>query len=291
MTDHTSSIDDILLNQTPLSTQTPDAPEIESDTPATEIENQYDLIDNNPPKVDKEPVKVEKEQASEDDYGNQETKENEAIRERLARQARKHEAEVAALHARYNAEQQQQVQKATRDFEYDENSEGDWQQQLESFVKKTVQNMGAETRQQQERQREIQAQAEFEVRFNQDAERFGDFEDTMAELKATLSPPMVYATRAMKNPAAFLYAAAKKNPAELERIASMQDPYAQVAAIGALEVSLRKQGSQTKAPKPIGRGHEDGNIPKAREAREESIEEKMHAFEAQKRKRMAIGKR
>lgn len=287
----TSNIDELLLNQQREAVSQAPVSELEPEVSEPTIDYELEHNEPEPVRTAPEPKQEPEPSASEDDYGNKETIENEAIRERLARQARKHEAEMAALHAQYSAQQQKQVQQATKDFQYDEDSEGDWQQQLEQFVKKTVHNMGEETRLQQERQREAQAQAEFEARFNQDAERFGDFEQTMNGLDATLSPPMVYATRAMKNPAAFLYAAAKRNPQELARIAGMSDPYAQIAAIGALEVSLRKSGGQTKAPKPIGRAPEDGNIPKPKAPREETIEDKMLAFEAQKRKRMNLGRR
>jgi hypothetical protein len=61
----------------------------------------------------------------------------------------------------------------------------------------------------------------------------------------------------MDNPAAFLYAAAKRNPQELERISKIRDPFAQAREMGNLESSMRRNKPTTKAPRPLGRTPED----------------------------------
>ncbi len=223
-----------------------------------------------------------------DEYGNKPEPDNEIIRERLSRQARKHEAEMATLRAQLNVQQAQQVQEAAQGFEYNPDASGDWQQQLASFVKQTVNNMTTEREQEQHRVREAHVQMEFESKFRDDVQRFPDFEQAITDVGAAISDPMVYATRSMKNPAAFLYAAAKRAPVELQRIAKIQDPYAQIAAIGALEVTLRQTKPATKAPKPIGRSADDGTMPQKVE-KGESIEDLIAASEQRIRtKRSAL---
>lgn len=240
--------------------------------------------------TESEPVVAEKTTTeTADEYGNEPEQENEVIRERLARQARKHEAELAALKSQLTRQQSQQVQQAADKFEYNPDESGDWQQQLASFVKQTVQNMGTEQQRAEQQQREMQAQMDFETKFRDDVQRFPDFEQAIMGLGAEISDPMVHATRSMTNPAAFLYAAAKRAPAELQRISKLQDPYAQIAAIGALEANLRQTKPATKAPRPIGKGSEDGTMPHKTQPKGETIEDLIKASEAKiKAKRVAL---
>ena len=96
---------------------------------------------------------------------------------------------------------------------------------------------------------------------------------------------MTVATRSLKDPAAFIYAAAKRNPEELARIANLSDPYAQMVEIGRLEERMRKNKSTTSAPKPLGRATDDGLVRhKKAEPKEPSIEQMIAQSEA---KRMA----
>ena len=63
---------------------------------------------------------------------------------------------------------------------------------------------------------------------------------------------MVIATRGMQDPAAFIYAAAKTQAPELERISRIQDPISQVVELGRLEERMRKsRASVSQAPRPI----------------------------------------
>lgn len=196
-----------------------------------------------------------------DEYGNEQEPENEAIRERLARQARKHQAEIDALRAQL-AQQgaSPNVQQAAKDFEYDPNEEGNWQQQLASFVKQTVNSMTREQQESQTRAQEQAVQQQFESKFRDGMNRFDDFREVMTSLPFEISNPMTLATRSMDNPAAFLYAAAKRHPQELERISKIRDPYGQMMEIGKLEERMRKNKTSTKAPRPLERTKEDATV-------------------------------
>jgi hypothetical protein len=274
-----SSIDELLMGGGGNSQQ-PDTPEYQDEPePIEEMEHDDpdygddpdpepedddssdDLTDDDEP--DEPAPKPKKKEAELDEYGNE--KENEVIRDRLARQARKHEAEINALRSQL-AQQgaSQDVQQAAKDFEYDPSAKGDWQQQLASFVKQTVQSMTRDQQETEKRQVEQQAQAEFETKFRDGMNNFGDFADVITALPFEITNPMTLATRGMDNPAAFLYAAAKRNPGELERISKIRDPYAQMTEMGKLEERMRRNKPTTKAPRPLGRAPEDAttNAPK-----------------------------
>ncbi len=276
----TTSIDDLLSGiKTSQHPETPenqyiDEPEIE-EVEQEEYE-EAEPLDNNEPDEDHEaePEEKPKKLRETDEYGNEQEPENEAIRERLARQARKHQAEIDSLRAQLSQQgASQQVQQAAKDFEYDPEASGDWQHQLANFVKQTVNSMSREKEEVQSRQQEATIQAEFEGKFRNGMNKFDDFVEVMDSLPFQISNPMTLATRAMSDPAAFLYAAAKRNPQELERISRLRDPYAQMTEMGKLEERMRKNKPTTKAPRPLGRTNEDSSMPVPKKNREPSIED------------------
>ena len=295
----TTSIDDLLMGgKSPAHPQTPEhdyqevPDEIEEleveepekdEEPEPEEEHPKDL-DGAPEDEEKPETKHKKEY---DDYGNEKEPENEAIRDRLARQARKHQAEIDALRAQIAQQNvSQPVQQAVQDFEYDPEARGDWQQQLAAFVKQTVASMGAEQEEKQVRARETQAQQEFESKFREGVTKFHDFADVINELPFQISNPMTLATRGMSDPAAFLYAAAKRNPGELERISKLRDPYAQMTEMGRLEERMRKNKPTTTAPRPLSRSTDDGGMPIPKKNKETSIEDLIAKSEQKKMARM-----
>lgn len=293
----TSSIDDLLMggssNQHPMPTEEKSQYEPE---PIEEIESEVSADDDQDEDVpqddhtneqgppDDEDEKPQPDHKKEfDDYGNEKEPENEAIRERLARQARKHQAEIDALRAQL-AQQgaTQPMQQAVKDFEYDPESSGDWQQQLASFVKQTVNSMTRDQQDLQARNEELRNQQEFESKFREGMGRFNDFVDVMDDLSFEISNPMTLATRAMSDPAAFLYAAAKRNPQELERISKLRDPYAQMTEMGKLEERMRKNKPSTKAPRPLERTQENAAIPSYKKKTDPTIEELIAKADAKK---------
>lgn len=296
MATETSSIDDVLAGShlppqpQPKEEIIDSSPEDVSDyeSPASEeqeekkafsYERDPNIKDEKAEESEPEPLAVET-----DDYGNEKPKQesktyteeevneriNRAVRERLARLK---EAPVPPA-------VQQDVKK---DFEYDPAAEGNWQQQLESFVEQTVSKMTQKQQQQVQQQREQQAQQEFEAKFHQGMGKFHDFVQVVGQQPIT--DAMTVATRAMKDPAAFLYAASKRHSQELQRIANMPDQYAQMVEIGKLEERMRKNKSISKAPRPLSQTRED-SIVEQRSAKEPTIEEMMAAADAKRLAKM-----
>jgi hypothetical protein len=161
------------------------------------------------------------------------------IRDRLSR----------GQHAQQQAPQQQAEQPKVQDFQYDENSSQSWEQQLEQFMDGWASKREQKLQQQQWQQAEQQKQAQFESKFSNGMSKYSDFRDVVGS--QPIDDAMMIATRDMKDPAAFLYAAAKNHAAELQRIAQLQDPYTKIAEIGRLDERMKKQREmKSNAPKP-----------------------------------------
>lgn len=280
MATEVSSIDDLLMSGK--TQQQPAAPEHqyepEESKPSQEINgpetletpdelgyHEYEGADESKPRQeDTKPKETQNEEQPEDDelddYGNHKAKPktytedevneriNKAIRDRLSRMERNNQP---------NTQQAQQAKDAG--FEYNPDSSQDWQQQLEQFVEQTVTKMSSKKEQQAQAQREEQAQAEFELKFHNGMSKFQDFRDVVGSQPVT--DAMTIATRAMKDPAAFLYAASKRHPQELQRISQIPDQYAQMVEVGKLEERMRKSKTSTKAPRPVSKTREDAGMP------------------------------
>ncbi|MGH7249855.1 MAG: hypothetical protein ACREGC_02675 [Minisyncoccia bacterium] len=285
-TNRTASIPPTSESLSDVPRETPEAPESEilSEEIAAPLEasDDYGLDEPSEEKPITEPPKED----LKDDYGNDipkpklfsEDEVNErinlAVRERLARLERNQPV---------TQQQAQQTQQAAQGFEYNADSQESWQQQLETFVESTVSRMGQRQQQQATQQREQQAQAEFETKFQQGMSKFADYVDTVQSQPIT--DHMVLAARSMKDPAAFFYAAAKRAPQELQRIANIRDPYAQIAEIGKLEERMKQSKPTTKAPKPVSKTQADSQVRTSTDKRQPSIEELIAKDQA---KRLAL---
>jgi hypothetical protein len=93
---------------------------------------------------------------------------------------------------------------------------------------------------------------------------------------------MTLALRGMNDPAAFIYAASKREPQEIERISKLRDPYARMVEMGKLEERMRRNKPITKAPKPLGRTQEDLGIPQSKKSKEPTIEDLIAKADAKK---------
>lgn len=297
-----SSIDDLLLGGgTPPKTEKPETPENEYLDGPDEPE---ELEPDDEPEPEDDDTHGEPEELGEpeddddepetfkeyDDYGNEKPKPrmyteeehkeilNKAIRERFERFQRNNpEAAV-------QQPTPQQIQQQTKGFEYNPDSEQSLPQQLESFIEQTVTKMTSKRDEQARAQKEAEIHAEFEEKLVSGMQRFGDFRDVVGQYEIT--NPMTLATRAMADPAAFLYAAAKRHPQELERIAKLRDPYAQMTEMGKLEERMRRNKPTTKAPRPLGRTQDDGGMPAPKKKREETIEDMIAKADAKKLNRI-----
>lgn len=295
MEPNTTSIDDVLA--------TSHLPNEPKEVPVDSNEQPTDIVDTVQPELEENPQEVESNikesveptresvESDVDDYGNEKPKQesktftedevneriNKAVRERLARL----KENQPAVNQQPTQQQAQQAQDAG--FEYNPDSTQDWQQQLKQFIRQTNEEVQRETYQQQQMQIEQAAQAEFEDKFHNGMNKFRDFKDVVGSQPIT--DAMTVATRAMKDPAAFLYAASKRHSEELNRISNLKDPYTQMVEMGRLEERMKKTKATSQAPRPLGHTREDGSI-KEPEKRELSIEELIMASDARRLKNM-----
>lgn len=246
----------------------------ETDSPNKEIEPA------NEPEEEEEETPLASKNSNVDEYGNEKpqpkTYTDEEVNERINRAVRERIARMER-----NGSQNPQNTQQAKNPEYDQDSSEDWQKQLEGFVEQTVSKISQKQVQQQQAQREQQIHAEFEDKLHRGMARFDDFVDVVGSMP--FSDAMTIATRSMSDPAAFIYAASKRNAADIQRIANINDPYTQIVEIGRLEERMKKNKAITSTPKPISRTPDDGtSTPRAKKA-EPSIEQMMQDFEERKR--------
>lgn len=147
-----------------------------------------------------------------------------------------------------NQQQQQTLQNAAKDFTPDPNSADSWELQLEQFIEATNEKLARKRIEKEWKQKEEQSQADFEIKFTQGMGKYSDFQNVVANKPITEA--MMLATRSMKDPAAFIYAACKQRPEELAAIAKMADPLAQAVEMGKLEERMKKARTLPSAPTP-----------------------------------------
>jgi hypothetical protein len=239
---------------------------MEHNTPEYEDEPEEDHTNDPEPDEDNEDDAEDehtKQEDEEDEYGNKKERMSKGMKERLDRKEKQRlreveERDLEISHLRAQLAQQgasREVQQATRDFEYNPEAAGDWKQQLAQFVRQEVSSMTRDEQESQRRYQEEQAQAEFRDKFRAGMNKFDDFVEVVDA--QPIDTEMTLALRGMADPAAFIYAAAKRHPQELERISKLRDPYARVLEMGKLEERMRKNKPTTKAPRPLGRTQED----------------------------------
>lgn len=238
-----------------------DAPEYESEEPDSETSEP-----NNEDDEESEPEKKAEsadDDIEEDEYGNTKERLPKGMRDRLERKEKQHQREIEQRDYELQQLRQQlsnkgashEVQKAAADFEYNPDNESTWQQQLTDFVKQTVSSMQTDEVQKTRQIQEQNVQREFHKKFTQGMDRFTDFREVVGA--QPMDDAMTLALRGMADPSAFIYAASKRRPLDIERISKLPDPYARMVEMGKLEESMRRNKPSTKAPRPLGRTKED----------------------------------
>ncbi len=239
MTEVRTTVDEKIINkmaepekiEEPIKDEVPQNAEPKAEESKVHDDVTYEIPDENNAK----PVTESKDQ---DEYGNEvaakktytEDEVNELMRQRFNR-TKKEEAV------------REQVQ--SKDSQSDEN----WEAQLEGFVENTVKKMSQKEQQRSQEEREQSMQAEFQDKMMRGMGKYKDFQDVVG--KMPISDPMLLATRQMKDPAAFIYAASKTQAKEIERISKIQDPYYQAAEMGRLEERMKKVRTGTGSPRPV----------------------------------------
>jgi hypothetical protein len=186
-----------------------------------------------------------------DEYGNKVPKSKVYTEEEVQAMIRKrlklhHEERQAPPPPQYQPQQQQY--QPQEEISHDQSAELPWEVQLEGHIKQTVQKLETEKAQHAWQAEQQRVQQEFEHKFTSGMSKYSDFNEVVAGKPITNG--IMMAARSMADPAAFIYAAAKQQPKELERIASISDPYVQAAEVGRLEERMKKARTISKAPKP-----------------------------------------
>jgi len=114
--------------------------------------------------------------------------------------------------------------------------------------------------------------------------KYQDFRDVVGSKPITNA--MLMAIRNIENPAAFIYAASKQHPQEIERIAKL-DHYDQMVEMGRLEERMKKARTATKAAKPVI--SPKGDTPNDRDNSRLSIDDKIRQAERREMKRRQRG--
>jgi hypothetical protein len=255
----------------------------EVDQEVTEIESKVEEKEEIKEEIAEKVQKDEEESSNEeisarhDPYGNELPEErtytqnevNEMIRDRLSRGRFAQEQQP-----QYTPQQQQVVQQAAKDFQVDQDSSEDWESQLASFIDNRINERETKAHNRASQEREAQVQAEFEHKFTTGMSRYQDFAQVTRDKPIT--DAMMYAARAMDDPAAFIYAASKNHGKELQRISQLQDPYAQATEIGKLEATMRKTKATPAAQKPLSQTKGDYAAGKKQEVKR-SIDQLINA--------------
>lgn len=239
--------------------------------PLEHIESHEDTQNVSRETSESEPEEQSAPESQVDDYGNEVPMENAAIRERLSKQAKRYEQEMAKMREEMERLKQQSHQPEQPNMQNND----DWEAQLEQFID---QRLTARERAMQEdawRKQQQAQQAQFEIKFNEGAAKYADFESVV--MGKPITPEMVLATQDMADPAAFIYAAAKTQAKELERISQIRNPYTQAVELGKLDERMRKARANTSsAPKPISRPKGDVTDSKIdKDTKSWSIDEKI----------------
>jgi len=237
-----------------------------SDNSGDETDESDDSTDNEAEEKPGKHGESQDDDLEEDEYGNKKERMSKGMKERLDRKEKQFQREIEQRDHELQALRQQlaqkgaspEVQQAAKDFKYDPEDEGSWQQQLTDFVKQTVNSMTTETQQRERTMKEEQVQREFHKKFTQGMDRFGDFREVVGA--QPMDDAMTLSLRAMADPSAFIYAASKRHPQEIERISKLPDPYARMVEMGKLEERMRRNKPTTKTPRPLGRTKEDATI-------------------------------
>jgi hypothetical protein len=182
-----------------------------------------------------------------DDYGNEIPKARTYTEEDVNRMMR--ERFGRGQYANQPQATPQQVQQAAQDFKPDPASTESWEAQLDTYIDRRLETREKQRNQEVWQRQEQEKQMAFQAKFTTGMEKYKDFRESVQNLPITDS--MMLATRDMKDPAAFLYAAAKRFPDEIKQIANIQDAYGQAAAIGRLEEKLRKTKNISKTAVPL----------------------------------------
>lgn len=249
---------------------------------ANQNEEVGETKEQNVPRRTSEP---EPEKASDnpiDEYGNPvekprvytEEEVNKMFRERMAR----------GRHQDAQPQGQQPFQQQPQQPHPQNNQQPDgenWESELKHYIKSTLDEVKNEENERYWQAQEQQRQQEFQEKFTSGMTKYKDFQEVVRDKPITNG--IMLGARNLENPAAFIYAAAKMHPKEIERIANIPDGYAQAAEVGRLHERMVKESKRiSQAAKPLN--PPTGEMPRAKNE-QPSLESRIEAYGRQKQKR------
>ena len=275
------SVDDLLITGTQAQKEAPEKVERETEVEADDAQEIGDKTEGADSEVEAEEESgsaLEGASAAEspeiDDYGNEVPKARTYTEEEVQRMIRDRLSRGSTATAT-----QAEVKKAAENFEADPSNPDAWETQLEAFVEKTLDKRAGKIERDTMEKQEKARQVEFETKFNSGMEKYKDFRDVVADKPITNA--MMMAARNMKDPAAFIYAAAKTQAKELDRIARLPDAYAQALEIGKLDERMRKtRSAHSSAPPPVK--HATGDVTTGKVATKSNIDARIHSYAKRK---------
>lgn len=191
-----------------------------------------------------------------DDYGNPKPKERTYTQEEVNAMFRKRFKNNPEALQNYEQSLQQPMQQQQQPVRQPGDTDEQWAQELENFIEGTFQKREQRQQQQLLAQQEQMLHQQLQEKIQSGLTRFNDFQEVVSAQPIT--DHMALSLRGIEDPAAFIYAASKRNPAELQRISQMRDPYAQITAMGKLEASMRvPKAKGSNAPKPVSKTNSD----------------------------------
>lgn len=126
--------------------------------------------------------------------------------------------------------------------------EESWETQLDTKIDQRVEQRELEKQQRAWEAKQQSEMAQYAEKFEAGSAKYTDFESVVTGKPITAS--MMMATKSMQDPAAFIYAVCKAQPAELERIAKIPDQHVQIAEMARLEERMKRPKATTNTPKP-----------------------------------------
>lgn len=179
----------------------------------------------------------------------------------------------------------EQVKQISADMKETPQTSEDWEVELNAAIDRRVDSREKIQNQQNEERKELQRQAAFENKFNEGMKKYPDYWKTVNDV-GEISPTIFVSIRGMDTPAEFLYAAAKLQPKELQRITKIEDPATMIMEMGRLDERMRKAAVITNAPRPLDRYKGDYHNEDAPKKKEKSIDERVLEDEQRKLNRM-----
>jgi len=264
-----------VTNPVPIITESVPESTPEPEISSTESADPYGADDQKP--AEKPKVEEKSDSSPIDEYGNPlekprlytEEEVQQRIRERLLR-----------VKTPENNQAQQNLRNEAQNFQADPNNSDSWEKQLSDFIDHHLEQRHTEQNNRRWKEQEDRRQAEFEGRFHDGMRKYADFEKVVAGKPITDS--MLMGIRSLENPAAFVYAAAKLHPKEIERIAQINDPAGQALEVGRLhERMIKEKRLVSQSSRPLQPPVQD--MP-TKMNNQPSLEQRIHDYAKAKRK-------